>query len=323
MATVTKMRGKWQCKVRKKGYPAQSKVFIRKADAEAWGRYIETQMDRGTFGDESESASMTVAEMLQRYLKEESPKKASGTSDKARIAALIKALGQYSLRNLTSYQVTQYKRERLTIRSAQTVTHEINLLHRAYVVAVQEWGVRLSGPIPRTKRPTPPPGRSHRIPPSAVSQLVQATESAELGEIILFAVETAMRRSEIARMDWSHVDLRHMRVLLPRTKNSHQRTVPLSHTARAVLRNRTRNREGRVFKLQPDSISQAFDRALTRVKMEHLTFHDLRHEAISRLFEKGLNVIEVARISGHKTLSQLGRYTHLDVKHLGERLRSK
>ncbi|WP_092582765.1 tyrosine-type recombinase/integrase [Achromobacter sp. NFACC18-2] len=68
------------------------------------------------------------------------------------------------------------------------------------------------------------------------------------------------------------------------------------------------------------SASRAFTRAVRRAGMENIRFHDRLHEATSRLFERGLNVIEVAKITGHKTLSMLDRYTHLDVRHLVDKL---
>lgn len=328
MATITKYRGKWRCRVRKSGYPLQSKTFILKADADAWGRNIEVAMDKGTFTvgavpDDDGPVIETVHELLDEYLTKESVKKAdTGDADRNRSKPIKAELGAYSIHTLTSKRVAKYKADRLALGFApQTVTHELNLLHRAYVVAVEEWGVALRAPIPRAKRPALPSGREHRIRPKHVKAILLATESEQLGPIVEFAIETCMRRAEIVRMNWEDIDLRRKSVVLPKTKNKKLRTIPLSIKAQAILE-ALPGREGPVFSMAQWSISQAFKRAVDRCKLGHLVFHDTRHEGISRLFELGMNVLEVSRISGHKTLSQLDRYTHLDVTHLGKKLRA-
>ena len=143
---------------------------------------------------------------------------------------------------------------------------------------------------------------------------------------ITWAIETAMRRGEIAAMRWEHLDRQARVLLIPETKNGTPREVPLSTVALQVLDSLPRRLDGRVWTMRPDSISQAFERVCRLASagkatgIKGLTFHDLRHEATSRLFEKGLNPMEVAAITGHKTLQMLKRYTHLKAKDLVERL---
>jgi integrase len=78
---------------------------------------------------------------------------------------------------------------------------------------------------------------------------------------------------------------------------------------------------GFIFKVKAGSVSQAFKRSCAKLKIEDLRFHDLRHEATTRLFELGLNVIEVGSITGHRDLKMLNRYTHLKASKLGNKLR--
>ena len=124
----------------------------------------------------------------------------------------------------------------------------------------------------------------------------------EIGPIIPWAIETAMRRGEIADMRWEHLDRKARVLLIPETKNGTPRRVPLSSKALAVVEVLPRRIDGCVWSIRADSISQAFERVCKAAGIEGLTFHDLRHEATSRLFEKGLNPMEVAAITGHKTL---------------------
>ncbi|WP_432239207.1 tyrosine-type recombinase/integrase [Herbaspirillum robiniae] len=329
MASIHKHGSNWRCQVRKEGYPTQSRTFGTKAEAQQWGREVESQMARQQFIGSVSGQTMTVREMLQRYLDEVSITKASHKTDVSRVKPLYAAIGDYRVHTLTSINIAQYKAKRLLSVGPQTVIHELNLLNRAYSVAASEWGVVLPSGIPKTKRPSMPKGRDIRVPGEAVNRLVAASESPELRVIIRLAVETAMRRSEITGIRWEHVNLVRRSVYLPKTKTDQPRTVPLSSVALRLLKDmagakagpvREGRAEERVFSLAPDSVTQGFKRAAVRTHMGEINFHDLRHEATSRLFEKGLNVIEVARITGHKTLAMLNRYTHLDVSTLLQKL---
>ena len=126
-----------------------------------------------------------------------------------------------------------------------------------------------------------------------------------------------MRLGELLSLEWNNIDLRKQTALLPITKNGEQRTVPLSKKAIETLRNIPRKiNDSRVFWtwLRADSFENAWRRMLSKTAIQDLRFHDLRHEACSRFFERGFNIMETAHISGHKTLQQLKRYTHLKTE---------
>jgi integrase len=320
MATISQYRGKWKCQVRKTGFPTQTQTFDLRASAVAWGNEVEAKMHRGGFVGSTSKQTITVAEVLERYLVEESAKKAYSAADISRAKPLVAALGDYHVHNLTHTDLAEYKRDRLAMRSPQTVTHELNLLHRAFVIASTEWGIVLPNGVPRTARPALPRSNGARIRPNQIDLIVQASQSMELKHIVPLAVETAMRRSEILGIRWENVDIERRSIFLNKTKNGLSRTVPLSSAAIQVLGKLRQRPSGPVFTLAASSVSQAFQRAVERAGLDHVRFHDLRHEATSRLFERGLNVIEVARITGHITLSMLDRYTHLDVQGLVQKL---
>ena len=139
-----------------------------------------------------------------------------------------------------------------------------------------------------------------------------------------------MRRSEITAMRWRDVDFQKRTVVLPDTKNGERRTVPLSKEAVRILDSLERRApEKSVWNMASDSVTQAFGRAVNRARATYekdclmagkkadptfladIRFHDLRHEATSRLFERGMGTMTVAAITGHKTLQMLKRYTHL------------
>ena len=137
--------------------------------------------------------------------------------------------------------------------------------------------------------------------------------------IVLFAIETAMRRGEILSLEWRHVDLESRTAFLPETKNGDSRTVPLSEKALNILRELPLESD-LVFATTSNSLRMAFDRALKRAELGDFRFHDLRYEATSRFFEKNLNVMEVSSITGHKDLRMLKRYTHLRAEDLALKL---
>jgi integrase len=141
--------------------------------------------------------------------------------------------------------------------------------------------------------------------------------------LIILAIETAMRRGEMLDLQWQHVDLFACVAHLPLTKNGDTRDIPLSRRAVATLQELKADKDRNaqlVFPVTGNSIRLAFEHLRVRAGLDDFHFHDLRHEAVSRLFEKGLNIAEVSAISGHKELKMLQRYTHLRAEDLVSRL---
>lgn len=217
--------------------------------------------------------------------------------------------------------IAAYRDKRGHYVAAATVGRELAVISHIFNVARKEWGMEsLSNPVEAVRKPKLPKSRDRRLEPGELDRLLEATESLELGTIVLLAVETAMRRSEIAGLLRKNVNLLKRTLILTDTKNGESRTVPLSSRAVELLSSMPTRISGRVFGMAPDSITQAFDRACEHAGIDDLRFHDLRHEAASRLFEKGLNPMEVASITGHKTLQMLKRYTHLRAEDLAKKL---
>jgi len=328
MASIRK-RGdlQWEARVRKRGQPVQCKTFTTRAKAEAWGKQIESEMDRGVFVSRAEAESTTLAEALERYAVEVSCKKKSGDRERSTITAWRDSrLGRRSLASIRGKDVAQSVRDMETRGlAANSIRIYLALLSHLFNVARTAWGMEsLSNPVDLVKgqRPKLPGGRDRRLVDDEYPRLLTSahTYGGEIGPIITWAIETAMRRGEIAGMRWEHLDRKDRVLLIPETKNGTPRRVPLSVAALSVLDALPRRIDGRVWGMRPDSISQAFERACKAAGIEGLTFHDLRHEATSRLFEKGLNPMEVAAITGHKTMQMLKRYTHLRAEDLVERL---
>jgi integrase len=326
--------------IRKKGYPATTRTFLSRDEAEDWATVIESEMIRGIFQSTAEAEKTTLCTALERYEREVLPTKKGRQPDKSRIKTLKQWLGSLKLAAITSASVASFRDGRLKEVSEQSVIHEINLLNRVLKTAVIDWGIALPSGIPTAmiRKPKKPQGRDRRASQEEINAIVSETESNELAGIVLMAAETAMRRGEIGKIQWHDVDLKKQVLVIHDTKNGDRRAVALSMKAVSVLKSLPRRIDGRVFGLQPESISQAFERARNRARSAYekdcektgkapdrdylvgLRFHDLRHEAASRLFEKGLNPMEVASITGHKTLQMLKRYTHLRAEDLAKKL---
>jgi integrase len=126
--------------------------------------------------------------------------------------------------------------------------------------------------------------------------------------LVTLAIETGMRLGELASITWRNLDLQKRTVYLPDTKNGDSRTVPLSIAAVQVLEGLPKHISGIVIPVKFFSLDAAFKLARKRAGLEGVRFHDLRRTSITRMAEKLPNVIELAAVSGHKSLMVLKRY---------------
>ena len=282
-------------------------------------------MDRGVFVSRTEANNTTLAEALDRYRREVSSRK-RGSVQETSVASILAAgpLGRRTLGSLQGKDLATYRDGMIAEGySPITIKRRLALLSHLYKVAEREWGMGgLVNPVPHVSMPRVANARTRRLVDDELPRLLAAavTYGGEIGPLITWAIETAMRRGEIAAMRWEHLDRKARVLLIPETKTGTPRRVPLSTAALGVLDQLPRRLDGRVWGMRPDSISQAFERVCKAADIEGLTFHDLRHEGTSRLFEKGLGLMEVASITGHKTMQMLKRYTHLRAEDLVGRL---
>ncbi|MHB8563999.1 MAG: site-specific integrase [Acidiferrobacteraceae bacterium] len=314
----------WQVLVRRRGYTQQTRTFDTKAEAEGWSATIESEMARGVFVSRSEAKNTTLAEALDRYCAEVAiHKKDKGENGVIKWWA-SRPLARRPMASIRGKDIASA----IKIKEGEgvgprTIFAYLAMLSHLFTIARREWGMEsLGNPVEFVRKPKLPGGRTRRLVENEEARLLEAakTYGGEIGRVIPWAIETAMRRGEIAAMRWEHLDRKARVLLIPETKTGTPRRVPLSSRALQVLDGLPRRIDGRVWGMRPDSISQAFERVCTAAGIEGLTFHDLRHEAASRLFEKGLNPMEVAAITGHKTLQMLKRYTHLRAEDLVGRL---
>ena len=329
MATFRK-RGpyQWEARIRKRGYPTTCKTFESKADAEAWAKEVESDMYKNLFVPSKEAEQYTLGECLDRYVAECVPnlKHSKREADRARFLKRY-PITHRIMATIRSKDIAEFRRQREEEgRSGNTIRLDFALISKLFNYARSEWGMEsLQNPVQIAAKPKPGKGRDRRLEDGEEEKLLNAANDT-FRPIILFALETAMRRVEIASLLWKHVNLRGRYVLLPETKNDEPRTVPLSTTALDILRGLPRPEgpeagQERVFGLTAEQITDSMLKVCRKAGLENLRFHDLRHEATSRFFEHtDLDLMEIKAITGHKTLQMLIRYTHLRTARLADRV---
>ncbi|MGE5468535.1 MAG: tyrosine-type recombinase/integrase [Ignavibacteria bacterium] len=316
-----------------------TKSFTLKSDAEKWCRHQKVAMEKGDY--KRSPSSITLTDAISKYEREVLPLKRARVS----VAYLLAYWKQSGLRDrlltdLTPLQVAT-ERDRLATggRATATVRRYLDALSSVLTSCVRDWHLIEENPALKIRKPENGRPRDRRIAPGELDAILEAAAYApDLKTIIMLAIESGMRRSEILGLAWSRIDLGARVIFLPLTKNGESRTVPLTCRARDELASLPRREDGAVFSKNPTSLSGAFQRAVQRARKKYETeqkaagtserqlqddpwlrgirFHDLRHERISSLVEGGFNLIEVAMVSGHKTMQCLKRYSHLQAGHL-------
>lgn len=276
---------------------------------------------------------MLVREALGRYRTQISILKKGYAQEKYRIEQICRSfLGDKVVREVTSIDIATYRDQRLAeinprtkrLLAPSTVRLEMSLLSNFFDIGRIEWGICDANPVANVRKPRCPPGRDRRLTPREerlILRYCHGHTNSNLYSIVVMALETAMRQGEILNLSWEHLNLKTRIAHLPETKNGTKRDVPLSVRARdALIRLGVKNK-GRVFGYTAEGLKSTWRFMLKKLGIQDLHFHDLRHEAISRLFELGsLDMMEVAAISGHKSLAMLKRYTHLKAQRLVRKL---
>ncbi len=331
MATFRKRGDKWQARVQRYGQNSLAKSFNCKADALKWARNIESQLDLGVLAPKQTMPRLMP--LMVRYVEEVTPTKKGKSQELYRANQFRKTkLADMQLDKITGEVVAQYRDTRLKEVSTNTVRLELAFLSVVFEQCRKEWGLAVSNPVRQIRMPKPGKPRQRRLEAGEEDALLAACRASRayyLHSFVVLAIETGMRSGELLAMHWEHMNLNNRTVFLPDTKNGSARTVPLSTRALGAIHALPRSINGRLFSSGYHSIHNAFQLAVTKAQatqpekvtfLRELRFHDLRHEAVTRLFEKGLNPIEVGMISGHKTLSMLQRYTHVRAEDLASKL---
>ncbi len=315
MATINE-RGPYQFQaiVRVKGYPSQTKTFETRADAKKWISVIESEMHRGVFVDRTECERTTLKEALERYLKEKTHHKRSSQQEIYRIRAWQKrSLALRSLASLRTSDFAHFRDERLKEVSRNTVRLELAVIAHLCTVAISEWSLPIERNwIVKGLLPKPGKGRERRLLGDEEARLLiaaQESQATNLSLAIKLAILTGMRAGELVPLEWSQIYLQQHTIHLNKTKNGDARVVPLFKAAAELLQGTPRPIiGGRLFEFHDSNgLSAAFRRTCERAKIEDLHFHDLRHEAASRLAPH-VPAATLCKLMGWRSIQMSMRY---------------
>jgi integrase len=323
MATIRQRGNRWQVIIKRKGYPPQTKTFNLRKDAEKWGRLQERLIDAGQWVDRTEAEQTTLEELLDRYQREVSPSKKGANIEKYYINTFKKSeIAKYSVAAITGQLIAKWRDERVKEVSDSSVSRELTLLSHVFTVAIKEWGFALNhNPVGLVRKPSSNPPRNRVLADQQRQSLITACKQCKnpwIYPVVVFAMETAARRGEILNLTWKDVDLQR-RTAKVNGKTGY-RTIPLSPTCISTLKALPRSIGGKVFPVTIETLKQAYPRAVARAGIEDFTFHDLRHDALTRLAKLGLNILELRAISGHTTANMLQRYVSIDASELAQKL---
>lgn len=327
MATITKRGNFWRAQVRRKGHDSRAASFDTKFEAEAWGRSIENAMDKGVYIDNSEAQRTTLLEAIDRYEKETIARKGYPGQELQRTKHWkTQPLAKRYLATLRGVDFAKYRDTRMDSgRAAATVRQELQVVSHLFETARKEWGMEgLLNPLKNIRKPSASNERDRRLEAGEferISDVLARRGNPYALPAFELAIETSLRQAMLFAIRWEWVDLNAKKISIPmsyrrKANKGVPAELPLSSRAVATLRAMPRAINGQVFDTTTNAVIMIWKKTLKELGITGLRWHDLRHEAASRFFEKGLHPMQVASITGHKNLSMLRRYTHLKAEDL-------
>jgi integrase len=322
MASITKQEnGRWRAQIYVSGKRA-SKTFNTKSAAKSWAARKESDLETPQVA----ASRLTFGEVMDRYSREVSANKRGARPEMIRIERIKRdKLGKVEMGKLASADLADWRDRRLQEVKGSTVRREMEQIGAILNHAVREWEMLEKNPISTVRRPSDGKARDRRPSRSEIERL-RLAGGKRLDTIIgrtmhawLFAIETAMRAGEIANLTWGDTNLSKRFVHLPETKNGSSRNVPLSAEAARLIESLPRDFGDDVFGLTSSQITSQWRKITGRAQVVDLTFHDSRHEAITRLARK-IDVLDLARMTGHRDLRQLQRYYNPTATEIAKRL---
>ena len=319
MGCVRKRGNSWNAQVRISGWRSFTKTFQTKSDAKQWIVTLEKELKSKPL-PEKNIKNLKLKDLFNKYKFEILPKLKSHKIVTYKLNFLSRLwLGEIIVVNLTKGHLEQFCKDRKLVVKDGTIKSELMLIKRIVKIATDKWNYGIPfNAFYGIELPSPHKPRNRRATQEELSILIahaNKQRNTYISTIIQFAVETGMRRSEILKLKWIDVNLETRIASLYDTKNGDDRHIPLTKTAVQLLSNLTQLSDF-VFPISANCLRLAWERCRKKSNIKGLRFHDLRHEAVSRFFEMGLSVPEVALISGHKDVRQLFRYTHLKPESL-------
>ena len=332
---------RYTAEIRLKGYPVQTATFKRKTDANKWVQDTESAIREGRHFKTTEAKKHTLADLVDRYIKDVLPKKPKQTAaQRPQLERWKSELGSYALADITPALIVECRDKLLTEptprgeqRTPATVVRYMAALSHAFTIAVNEWQWLETSPMGKVKKPTEPRGRVRFLDDEDRIKLLEACKESPnplLYPCVILALSSGMRQGELMGLKWQDVNLKDGYLILHETKNGDRRRVPLSGLALTLLKEHSKVRRLDTTLLfpsernpqKPIDLRKAYANALKSAGITEFTWHDLRHCTASYLAMNGASLAEIAEILGHKTLQMVKRYAHLSDGHVSSVIES-
>lgn len=309
MASYRKRAGSWLAEVRLRGVSA-ARSFPTKGEAQRWAEDTERQIRAGKGYS---IANRTLEDALMRYSGEVSIHKPSREWETRRILWLCKQdFAKLRIDLITPQDIGRWRDARRKVVSGGTIIRDFNLLSNVFTVARREWRWITANPCSDVARPKNNQPRTRRVSPEELEKLYFVADggvSKLVVKLFEFCIETGCRGDEAIRFTRNGESTIH----IPKTKNGDARNVPLSPRAVAIL-----DEVGR-FGITMRQKDATFRKLRDKAGLRDLKFHDSRHEAITRL-SKIFDVLDLARVVGHRNINELLTYYHADAETLALKL---
>jgi integrase len=293
MAYIRKRMGKYQCVVRVSGYPTITKTFEHHKDAERFGKDLELKLFRGEY-DLEKKKFPTFKDAFNRYKDEIISKKRSAEMESKLVRYILKEhWTNLRIDRVSSRVISAYRDKALKTLKASSVNRRLGVISNCFTICRKEWDYKIPNPVLSVRRPVNPEPRNRHLTEDEYNRIMKGNRTnPRMKFIIELALETALRRSEIARIKPEHVKGNLLKVPFSKTGS---RTIPLTPRAQELLK------ENLPMSMSSNAIRLAWQRICKFYELEDCHFHDLRHMAIHHFANvKNISVADCMIISGHK-----------------------
>jgi integrase len=325
----------YRVSIRLKGHPMQNATFASKTDAKKWAQATEAAIKEGRHFKTTEAKKHTLAELIDRYIKDVLPTKPKQAGHQQQQLEWWKArIGDYALADISTAMIVQCRDDlgngetnRGKPRSPATVCRYLAALSHAFTIAVTEWQWLEISPMRHVKKPTEPRGRVRWLDDNERARLLAACQESSnqwLYLCVVLALSTGMRQAELMSLKWADLDLKAGFLILHHTKNNERRRIPLSGLALELLKEHSKLRRldtpllfpGNVHADKPIDLRAPWEAALKQAGINDFKWHDLRHSCASYLAMGGASLTEIGAVLGHKSIAMTQRYSHLSENHV-------
>lgn len=336
MASIIKRGKKYRALIRKKGI-SRCRTFETKTAAKTWATRIEAEIDHASTGSRLPVRGWTIGTLIDRYIADVKPHKKWGPSKDSALEIIKRHVGDVPAAAFSVDMVLHYVQDRRRQEAGDsTINSDLSYLSSAVKYARNSLRLDIApeaikearGALSDSGMMTTSRERDRRPSEHELQLLREYFDqhcTVPMNDIIEFAIHSGMRRGEICSIRWGDLDESKKTMIIrnrkhPTKKYSNDQEVPLLNGSFALVQKQSRVDE-RIFPFAAQSVSAAFIRGCKATGIKDLRFHDLRHHALSILFEQGYKIQEVAIVSGHSSWDMLKRYTHIKPESLHREVR--